>query len=139
MNDKKWYKTWWIWVITIIVIALIVSIPIIINESYKTNKGYITLWGAEDVLSYAATIMSVIGSLILGIVAIRLNKNANEISKMAFKQSEDLFNIQKTEYMPVLNVQNLLGISKFKMTTNKESLSENIIIFEGRTKENYVE
>lgn len=88
MNDKKWYKTWWIWVITIIVIALIVLIPIIINESYKANKGYITLWGAEDVLAYVATIMSVISTTLLGMVAIWQSITANEISDRLLKIEE---------------------------------------------------
>lgn len=46
---------------------IFVGIPLIINESYKLNCGYRTLWKAEDVLSYYAELLSsciTIGSII---------------------------------------------------------------------------
>lgn len=46
--------------VTVIAVILIFGIPILINESYK-HGGYITMWGAADVLSYYGTIL---GSLI---------------------------------------------------------------------------
>ena len=36
---------------------LIFGIPILINELYKLDAGYFTLWGAPDVLSYYASIL----------------------------------------------------------------------------------
>lgn len=36
---------------------LIFGIPILINELYKLDAGYFTLWGASDVLSYYASIL----------------------------------------------------------------------------------
>ena len=39
-------------------LVILVGIPIIINECYKTNNGYITLWGAADVLSYYGMIIA---------------------------------------------------------------------------------
>lgn len=46
--------------VTVIAVILIFGIPILINESYK-HGGYITMWGAADILSYYGTIL---GSLI---------------------------------------------------------------------------
>lgn len=46
--------------ISLLMIILIIGIPIFINESYKIG-GYITKWGAADVLSYYGTVL---GSLI---------------------------------------------------------------------------
>lgn len=42
MMRKSWTK--WI-LIAVIALALIVGVPIIINECYKTNSGYMTIWG----------------------------------------------------------------------------------------------
>lgn len=42
-------------------IFLIVGIPIIINECYKANCGYITVWDGADVLGYYGAIL---GSII---------------------------------------------------------------------------
>lgn len=38
-------------------VFLIVGIPLIINESYKANCGYITVWDGADVLGYYGTIL----------------------------------------------------------------------------------
>ena len=41
-------------IILLILLALflVFAVPIIINESYKANDGYVTMWEAADVLSY---------------------------------------------------------------------------------------
>ena len=53
--------------IFILTIFLIIGIPIIINELYKFDKGYLTLWDAADVLAFYAVILSeiiTIGALV---------------------------------------------------------------------------
>ena len=55
MMRKSWTK--WI-LIAVIALALIVGVPIIINECYKTNSGYMTIWGAADALSYYGAIIA---------------------------------------------------------------------------------
>lgn len=50
---------------------LVFGIPIIINESYKLNAGYATLWDASDALSFYAVILSgiiTIGALITTLI-----------------------------------------------------------------------
>ena len=57
-----------IYVITAII--LIVVIPIVINELYKTNSGYVTIWDAADVLNYYGTVLGAcvaVGALIITI------------------------------------------------------------------------
>ncbi len=52
-------------------IILIVGVPVAINEAYKANNGYLTLWTAADVLSYYGTILgaaATIGALIATIL-----------------------------------------------------------------------
>lgn len=78
---------------------LIVGIPLIINESYLPNKGYITLWGAPEVLSYYGAVLSFIGTVILGVVAVWQNKKANDLS-------ETVMQISLREKMPYLKYSN---------------------------------
>lgn len=63
----------------IIVFALLVVfisfvIPIVINELYKRNDGYLTVWGGADVLSFYGAVISAIGAGILGVVAWNQNE-----------------------------------------------------------------
>lgn len=67
---------------------IIVLAPIIINELYKLNKGYITLWGASEMLSYIATIISAVATLYVSWIAIVQNKKANEINDRLLKLEE---------------------------------------------------
>jgi len=80
-NSKKpIYKKWWFW--TILSIAVITSFAVIfiINESYK-HGGYITLWDAQDALSFYGSYLSFIGSLIIGIIAVFMSKKANNLTE----------------------------------------------------------
>ena len=55
----------------IIALILVIGVPIVINELYKVNAGYMTIWGAADVLSYYATILGAcvtVGALIVTII-----------------------------------------------------------------------
>lgn len=52
---RPWIK--WCLLVLVMLVAL-VGVPIIINECYKANDGYITLWGAADILSYYGMIIA---------------------------------------------------------------------------------
>lgn len=76
---KPLYKNWWIYLLLLLLFFFFtIGIPIIINESYKVDKGYITLWGALEVLSFYAVILS--GLITIGalIVTIYHSKKATE-------------------------------------------------------------
>ena len=60
---KKSYITWFI-IGLCAIIVFVVGVPIIINESYKANSGYVTLWTAADVLSYYGAIIASLGAAI---------------------------------------------------------------------------
>lgn len=60
---------------------IILGIPILINESYMTNDGYVTLWGAKEVLSFYGAILSFLGTIFLGVIAIYQNQRALKINK----------------------------------------------------------
>lgn len=55
---KSWIK--WLIIGLLAVTVFVVGVPIIINECYKTNSGYMTMWSAADVLSYYGTILGVL-------------------------------------------------------------------------------
>ncbi len=53
------------WVLlAVIVLGIIIGGPIIINEFYRNNSGYITIWGAADVLTYYGAIIAASGAAI---------------------------------------------------------------------------
>ena len=80
-----------IYMLVVTVIAISIFTVFLINESYKVNQGYTTLWGADDLLSFYCSILSLIGTLILGAVTYIQTKNANRINKeLAVRQLETL-------------------------------------------------
>ncbi|WP_290850167.1 hypothetical protein [Eubacterium sp. LMAG:50] len=57
----KNYFTWRKILVFIAMIVVATLIPIFINESYKRNTGYVTLWGAKEMLQFYG---SVLGSIV---------------------------------------------------------------------------
>lgn len=57
-----------------VVIFFTVGVPIIINEAYKTDSGYLTLWNAADVLSYYGTIIGAIATIIALVITISFTR-----------------------------------------------------------------
>lgn len=58
---------------------LSVAGAITINELYKLNRGYITLWQVEDTLSFFGTVLSCIGTILVSAIAIwQTHKYAKE-------------------------------------------------------------
>lgn len=78
---KKQYKTTLIIISIVLLLFSIIAVPIIINELYMKNDGYITKWGAEEVLSYYGNVLSFIGTVLLGAVTVHLSKQANNMNK----------------------------------------------------------
>ena len=61
-------------------VVLVFGVPIIINESYLKNDGYLTVWDGSDVFAYYASVLSFMGTVILGIVTVWQNRRAIEIN-----------------------------------------------------------
>ena len=67
-------------------IFLIVGIPIIINECYKADCGYITVWDGVDVLGYYGAILgSIIAAATLAITIIFTKNRFKEIPFLKMK------------------------------------------------------
>lgn len=60
-------------------LLFVFGVPILINELYKVNAGYITLWGAADVLSFYAVILS--GLITIAVLAITIYYNRKETER----------------------------------------------------------
>lgn len=61
-----------------LIVFLVIGIPIIINELYKLNKGYKTLWDAADVLAYYSAVLSGLISIVALYVTIFFTKKDTE-------------------------------------------------------------
>ena len=85
---KKLLSKWWFY---LMILGITLLIPFIINEAYKYGKGYVTLWGAEDVLSFYGTYLSFWGTVILGVVAIYQNKTAHRLNQQMQKMQQAQF------------------------------------------------
>ena len=66
---------------------LVVGIPIIINECYKANCGYITVWDGSDVLGYYGTILGSVIAVVSIIATIAFTKK--QIQRDSFLKNED--------------------------------------------------
>ena len=84
----------------ITVILIVLLIPIVINESYKIGKGYITIWGASDVLSFYGSFISFIGTVILGLVAVWQNNKAHKLNVQLQK-------LQQAQYVSMIMVSHV--------------------------------
>lgn len=80
-------RPWIKWsLLGIAVLAAAVGVPIIINECYKANRGYITEWGAADVLSFYGTILSAFVTIVTIVATIGFTKK--QIQRDSYLKSE---------------------------------------------------
>lgn len=81
INRIKHYR---IALILISSIIAIICVPFFINELYKVGEGYLTVWSGNDVLAYAGTIISAIGTIVLGIIAWKQNARLLKLEESSF-------------------------------------------------------
>lgn len=56
-------------------IGFVVVVPILINEAYKRGPGYVTIWGAKEVLGYYGTILGACVTAVGLVATIRFTKS----------------------------------------------------------------
>ena len=92
-------------------VFLIVGIPVIINECYKANCGYITVWDSSDVLGYYGTILGSVIAVISIIVTITFTKK--QIQRESFLKNEDeKWNRLREIFLQILNDINPMRVLK---------------------------
>ena len=84
-----------------VLVIVTISVPFIINESYKENSGYLTLWGADDVLSFYGSILAFFGTISLGLLAYSQNKKAEALNIRLTRLEEEKF---KLEFQPFVMI-----------------------------------
>lgn len=95
---------------------LIVGIPLIINKVYLRNAGYVTVWGAKEVLAYYGAVLSFIGTVVLGYFSVLVAKQAKDISNK-------LMNKEMAESSPFANM-------KTEILVNTKTLEKCSVRFE---------
>lgn len=87
-----WYKKIWIWICIIVILIVLISIPFIINESYKAGEGYITMWGAEELLAFYGNLLAAVATIVSVIITILFTvnnqKKERKLAVKPFLQSE---------------------------------------------------
>ena len=79
-------KTWMVILLTVVVAVLTIGVPFAINEAYKVDKGYVTMWGAEDVLSYYGAILGATATIAALALTIWFTKK--QIQRDAYLKNE---------------------------------------------------
>lgn len=82
-------------IIVVLTIVIVVSAPVIINRAYMLGSSIIipnTVFNASDMLMYCGSIISALGTVFLGIIAIDQNRNAHKlnIEFLSFEKSRNM-------------------------------------------------
>lgn len=97
--------------IVIVIIILIIGVPIIINECYKLNCGYITVWDGTDVLGYYGTILGSVISVATLVITIRFTKKQIQRESYLQNEREKLSNL-KSIFLEILDSINPISTLK---------------------------
>jgi hypothetical protein len=73
-------------IITILALLVIVGVPVAINEFYKVNSGYLTVWNGADMLSYYGTVLGAVVTVAGLNITIRFTKK--QIQRESHLKSE---------------------------------------------------
>ncbi len=114
---KKKFSVFVIIILCLIIISAIL-LPFIVNESFKTGKGYEVLWETADMLAYCGTALSVIATAILSCIAVVISSKANEVSDRMLKIEEE----RMTPYLDILREKSNIGECKDDDTKLKVKL-----------------
>lgn len=90
-------------------VFLVVGIPIIINECYKANCGYITVWDGSDLLGYYGIILGSVIAVISIIVTIAFTKK--QIQRDSFLKNEN----EKWDRLKSIFLQTLSDINPMRI------------------------
>ena len=80
-------KKIWKWLLLGLGAAVIlVGVPVLINECYKVGDGYMTIWNAQDVLSYYGTVVGAV--IAVATIAITISFNRMQIRRDGYMKTE---------------------------------------------------
>lgn len=124
MNKKA--RTFKIFIVIIVGIFIVAGIPLIINETYKVNTGYLTLWGAADVLSYYGMILGALLTIFALVVTITFTKR--QIQRDSYLKAEkEKWNKIETEIVKALDAINPARASDLINQSLSQNRDETIV------------
>ena len=95
------------WFFIILFLASLI-IPFVINWAYKcglnSENAFVTMWGADDVLSFYGSYLSAIGTIVLGIVAIYQNNKASEQTERANELAEQMQRLEQARFVSMVDL-----------------------------------
>ena len=98
-------------IVFIIIIFLVFGIPIIINECYKVDSGYITMWDASAMLGYYGSILGTSITVITLVATISFTKK--QIQRESYlKMENEKWNKLKTVFLDILTNINPIVVLK---------------------------
>lgn len=98
-----------IFVLVLGVVFAVIAIPIIINELYLINSGYITVWEGADVLAFYGALLGAIGTVVLGLVAWRQNERLLRLEETKYNLELRPFIILTDWKISSFNIQEILS------------------------------
>lgn len=84
MNKRKKYLI----LAIIVVCAFAIVGPLIINECYKSNSGYITLWSPADMLAYYGVVLGALVAIITVVVTIGFTRKQIQMENFLKQENE---------------------------------------------------
>ena len=105
---------------------LVAVVPFLINLCYINNKGISTVWGGQDLLSFYGTILSFLGSVALGAVAIYQNKKAFDTNKEEHNLNLQLAKLQQAQFVSMFSIEEA-GFYNLDIENNNK-LTDRIVI-----------
>lgn len=102
---------WWFWIIATVLFLTVVQILFRIEAPCEWLDA---VWEAGDLIS-------LVGTLVLGYVAMLQTKRANDMADDANKTSRKLIELQEAEYTPVVTIKSFAGVTKHGL--NKASIN----------------
>lgn len=113
---------WWFWIIVTTIFLTVVQILFRIEAPCKWLDA---VWEAGDLIS-------LVGTLVLGYVAMLQTKRANDMAEDANKTSRKLIELQEAEYTPIITIKGFAGVTKHSINTSSTNAQSEMFVHEMR-------
>lgn len=120
---------WFLFVLALL--AVVIGIPVIINESYKANSGYMTMWGAADALAYYGTILGALVAVATVVVTILFTYKQIQRDSYLRRENEKWFDVESVfsnalntinlKFGEILSPSDRFSLFKFSLLLRKET------------------
>lgn len=115
---KKYLKSKKFWGAFLFAFFLVVGIPIIINEAYKVNKGYLTVWGGPEVLSYYGTLLGAAATIVALFATIQFTRR-QIIFERYVRNTQNKWNRIEEFFVSAISLVQPLTLFKIYMSAMK--------------------